>query len=222
MNHLEELRHAIACLDPLERQEEEAHTDCPSPVSEYMTREEFLQFQERSSIQYEYINGIIRQIIGPSVAHCMVTQNLVGAIRTRLQGRQCKAFSSGIQLDLALEDDQVIYRPDLFVVCESEGWCKDYAGTPKLVVEVISPSTHYIDKREKLVNYRRVPSLDEYVVVAQKCVELTIYRRTEDWAPKIVNSLHASAQLCSLGFSIPLVEIYEHVFSGRIVSNSKL
>jgi Uma2 family endonuclease len=240
MNTLKEIRHAIDRLSHLERQElfcylqpadgllhtgdamKGTRTDCTSSASDYLTREEFLEFQERSSTPYEYINGVIRQIIGPSVAHCIVTQNLCDAIRARLRGRRCKTFSSGPRLNMTLDCDEVIYRPDLFVACENSGGCQDCTQTPKLVVEVVSPSTQDIDKREKLANYRRVPSLDEYVVAAQKCVELTIYRRAENWAPDVVNSLHAAAELRSLGLSIPLVEIYERVFSDRIAANSTL
>src|SRR5690242_1856631 len=104
MNNVQEIRHIIA------------HPSCGE--LKYMTREEFLHVQERSSIAYEYVNGVIRQIDGPTLAHCLLTQNFCQAIRARLRGSQCEVFSSGVQLNLTLRNDEVVYRPDLFVACQ--------------------------------------------------------------------------------------------------------
>src|SRR5262245_55781915 len=52
----------------------------------YIAREEFFEFQERSSIDYEYVNGVIRAMNGPSVAHCLITQNIFRAVDGRVRG----------------------------------------------------------------------------------------------------------------------------------------
>jgi Uma2 family endonuclease len=183
---------------------------------EYMTREEFLEFQERSPVAYEYVNGIIRAMSGPSVAHGLITQNIFLAITPLLRGGPCQAFCTGVQLNLTLGDDELVYEPDLYVSCDRSAWDEKWIPNPRFVVEVLSPSTQHIDRREKAVNYRRVPTLDEYVLAAQTRPELTIYRRAERWVPDIVSGPRGVAEFRSLDVSVPLTEIYERVFSGSM------
>jgi len=76
-------------------------------------------------------------------------------------------------------------------------------------VEVLSPATEQIDRKEKAVNYRRAPSMEEYVIASQKRAELTIYRRAARWLPEIVSGMGAVAEFRSLGMSVPLSVIYE-------------
>jgi Uma2 family endonuclease len=241
MTHFEDLRHTLAQLSRAERRDLFAWLDRSNellygpdriedakatygpaaPVPEYMTRDEFLEFQEQSAIPYEYVNGIIRQISGPSIAHCRLTQNLFDAVRTRLRGSPCEAFCAGLQLNLTLgaaahvtdrREDEIVYKPDLFVVCDTRGWGKNWVPNPKLVVEVLSPSTQYIDRREKLVNYSRTPSLEEYVIVAQNRVEIAVHRRAQNWVGELVSGPRGVAELRSLGLAVPMAEIYEHAF----------
>jgi Uma2 family endonuclease len=232
MNRFEEIRHALARLSDAERRAliawlqrpnellygadrvEEPQSAYATPLPEYMTREEFLDFQERSPIPYEYINGIIRQVSAPSVAHGLVTQNIFRVVDSHLRGGPCKPFCTGVQLSLTLGEDEIVYIPDLYVSCDRTAWDDRWIPNPKFVVEVLSPSTQHIDRREKAANYCRVPSLDEYVIAAQKRAELTIYRRAGQWSPEIVSGPRAVAEFRSLGLSVPLAEIYEDVFSG--------
>jgi Uma2 family endonuclease len=98
------------------------------------------------------------------------------------------------------------------VSCDRDAWDKYGIPNPKFVLEVLSPSTQQIDRKEKAVNYRRVPSMEEYVIASQKQAELTIYRRAARWLPEIVSGLHAMGDFRSLGVSVSLAEIYEDVF----------
>jgi Uma2 family endonuclease len=186
----------------------------------YMTREEFLEFQEQSPVADEYVNGIIRALSGPSVAHGLVTQNIFRAVDSHLRGSPCQSFCTGVRLNLTLGDDRIIYEPDLYVSCDRSAWDKKWIPNPRFVVEVLSPSSQHIDRREKSVNYRRVPTLDEYVLAAQTRPELTIYRRAEHWMPDIVSGMGGVAEFRSLGLSVPLSEIYERVFSGPMPSDA--
>lgn len=190
---------------------EEANPAYQPALPTYMTPEEFFDLEERSPVPYEYVNGVIRAMLGPSLAHCRITQNLFVAVKSRLGTGPCEAFCTGLSLRLWLGDDKIIYKPDLFVSCEPQAWNDRWIPNPKLVVEVLSPSTQHIDRREKAVNYRRVPSLEEYVLISQKRAELTIYRRGEHWLPEVVCGLSATAELRSLGLSVRLAEIFDRV-----------
>ena len=201
---------------------EEPQAAYAAPLPGYMTREEFLDFQERSFTMYEYINGIIRDMSGPSVAHCLITQNIHRALDTHLRGGPCQPFCTGGSVNLTLGNDEIVYHPDVYVSCDRSVWDKRWVPNPKLVVEVLSPSTQHLDRREKAANYRRVASLDEYVIASQKRPELTIHRRAEHWQPDVVMGARATVEFRSLGLSVPLAEIYEGVFSGPPPSDTEV
>jgi Uma2 family endonuclease len=230
MNKFAEIRQALARLNESERREiitwmerygeriygadrvEESQPAYSTPLPELMTLEEFLEFQEQSPIPYEFVNGIIRQMSGPTVAHCTVVQNIFRAIDPHLHKGPCKAFNTGCDVKLALGADKIVYMPDVFVSCDRSVWDEKWIPNPTFIVEVLSPSTQQIDRKEKAVNYRRTASMEEYVIASQRRPELIIYRRAARWLPEIVSGIGAVAEFRSLAVSVPLAVIYEDVF----------
>jgi Uma2 family endonuclease len=225
MNKFEEIRQALVRLSEAERDAmitwllrkgadrvEEAQAAYSTPLPELMTCEEFLELEEPDHIRYEFINGIIRLMSGPSVAHCRIAQNVYAALRAYLRGGPCVPFCAGGNVKLSPGADNIVYKPDVFVSCDQSAWDEKSIPNPKFVVEVLSPSTQQIDRKEKAVNYRRVPSMEEYVIASQKRAELTIYRRAARWLPEIVSGVGAIAEFRSLGMSVPLSVIYEDAF----------
>jgi len=237
MRNFEDLRQALTRLNESERHAimswlsrlndriygadrvEEARPAYATPLPELMTLEEFFEFQERSPIPYEFINGIIRPVSAPSVAHCRVVQNIFRAIDPALRKGPCEPFIAGGEVHLRLGDDKIVYKPDVFVTCDKSVWGEGSIPNPRFVVEVLSPSTQQIDRKEKAVNYRRVPSMEEYVIASQKRAELIIYRRVAHWLPEIVSGDHAIAEFHALGVSVPLSAIYEDVFRDAVPSS---
>jgi Uma2 family endonuclease len=105
----------------------------------------------------------------------------------------------------------VVYIPDLMVVCGKKGVEEDYISAPKVVVEVLSRSTQIIDRREKLLSYMQIPSVEEYLVVSQRNIEVTIHRRAKNFLGERFRDREASVEIASLQLSVPLAEIYEDV-----------
>lgn len=232
MNRFEEIRDSLTRLSEAERDAmitwllrqstgrvEEAQPDYATRLPELMTLEEFLEFQEQSPIRYEFINGIIRQVSGPTVAHGVVAQNIFRAVDSHLRKGPCHAFINGCDVKLTPGTDQIVYVPDVFVSCDRSVWDEKWIPNPKFVVEVLSPSTAQIDRKEKAFNYRRVPSMEEYVIASQKRAELTIYRRASRWLPEIVSGMGAIVEFRSLGLSLPLSVIYEDVLRELVPSS---
>jgi len=224
MNQFEEIRQSLTRLSAAERDAmitwllrqrpdriEEAHPAYTTPLPELMTLEEFLEFQQESPIRYEFVNGIIRPVGGPTVAHGIVAQNIFRAIDSHLRKGPCHAFISTCDVKLTPGTDEIVYVPDVFVSCDRTVWDEKWIPNPKFVVEVLSPSTAQIDRKEKAATYRRVSSVEEYVIASQKCAELTIYRRAARWLPELVSGMEAIAEFRSLGVSVPLAVIYEEV-----------
>ncbi|MFN9859525.1 MAG: Uma2 family endonuclease, partial [Pseudanabaena sp.] len=82
---------------------------------------------------------------------------------------------------------------------------------PSLIIEVLSPSTAMLDRREKLFNYQKLESLQEYVMVSQTEIKVELYRRDpEGWLVQSL-SIGESLQLQSIDLAIALADIYEDI-----------
>jgi len=77
------------------------------------------------------------------------------------------------------------------------------------MIEVLSKSTEAVDRREKLISYRQIETLQEYVLVAQDRMEVTVFRRGDNWQPEVLQRLDQNLRLASLDFSLPLKAVYE-------------
>jgi len=97
------------------------------------------------------------------------------------------------------------------VTCNPAGIEKQFLRFPTLVVEVLSPSTETIDRREKKMNYLQLHTLDEYVLVAQERREVTVYRRATGWQAEIFSDDGAVVEFKSVKQAMTVREIYEDV-----------
>ena len=235
MSRFEEIRQLLARLSEAERDAmitwllrqgpdrvEEARPAYRTPLPELMSREEFLDLEDQDSSRYEFVNGIIRLMSAPSVAHCRIVQNIYVALHAHLRGGPCVPFCTGGNVKLSPGMDEIVYKPDVFVSCDRSAWDDKWIPNPKFVVEVVSPSTEQIDRKEKAFNYRRVPSMEEYVIASQKRAELTIYRRAARWLPEIVSGTAAIAEFRSLGMSLPLSVMYEDALRELVPSSDEV
>ncbi len=133
---------------------------------------------------------------------------MFAAFHGHLRGRPCSSFINNFKLHLEVNESKFFYYPDVMVACGPQADIR-FCTNPRLIVEILSPSTERTDRREKALNYRQIPALEEYVLVAQRTVEVTIYRRSEQWAPLILSSLEETAEFRSIELSLPLGKIYE-------------
>jgi Uma2 family endonuclease len=178
----------------------------------FMTEEEYLEFERNSPMRHEYVNGVVYAISGASLAHNRIISRLHFALHRRLRSGPCEVFMQDLKLKLTPDADKFFYYPDLMVSCDRAGWCKQWILNPRLVIEVLSSSTKHVDRREKALTYRRIASIDEYVILAQHSHQLTMQRRNDNWVPHIVSDLTAAVEFQSVGVSVPLAEIYDGVF----------
>lgn len=176
-----------------------------------MSVEEYLEFEEKSPVKHEYINGVVHAMSGASRFHNEITFNLATAFRAHLQGGPCRVYLMELKLYPRLQSDEIFYYPDVMVDCTPGNRGDYFLRTPKLVVEVLSPSTQIIDRREKSITYHAAESIEEYILAAQDEPKLIIHDRAARWAARTVEGLDAVAELRSIGLALPLRQIYEDV-----------
>jgi Uma2 family endonuclease len=175
-----------------------------------LTYSEYLAYEQASPKKHEFLNGQAFAMAGASEDHNVISSNLVACIRPRLRGSGCRVFSSDMKLTIASADNATYY-PDVMVVCDRTDNDIYIKQKPCLLIEVLSPSTAMLDRREKLFNYQKLESLQEYVLVSQSEIKVELYRRDpEGWLVQSL-SMGESLQLQSIDLAIALAEIYEDV-----------
>jgi Uma2 family endonuclease len=185
----------------------EYSTDVSEPL--FMSWNEYLVFEEQSPYRHEYINGAVYAMSGASLAHNQIAQELVVAFRSHLRGGPCKPFFLEAKLEIRAGRDRIMYYPDAMVSCRPEDRTEQIVRNPRLVVEILSPSTQHIDRREKAMTYQRVEAIEEYVLIAQDQPRVIVHRRAEDWRPMAYSSLDAQVEFRSIDLQMALAQIYQ-------------
>lgn len=174
-----------------------------------MTLERYRAFEENSALRHEYVNGLVYAMSGASLAHNRITRKLLALLEGYLKGGPCEPFVLDTRLEIRADSDEIVYYPDLMVACQPADWTDKCVRNPTFVVEVLSPSSQYVDLREKAMTYHRVPSIEEYLVLAQDEVRAVLHRRSEGWRPRVHARADALIECRSLKLSVPLGQVYE-------------
>jgi Uma2 family endonuclease len=176
-----------------------------------LTVEEFLEIENGGGARHEYIAGEMFEMRQPMPRHGLIVANLLGKFREHLATRPSRIVTTDLGVRLRVEKVDVFYRPDIMVACgpfTPAALDLPYLTDPSVIVEVFSPITEDIDRREKALNYRRIASLEEYVLIAQRSPLAIISRRSCDWTPVVLTGIDAVVESCSVELSMSLKEIY--------------
>lgn len=179
-------------------------------LREKISIEEYLEGEKVSQTKHEYVCGAVYAMAGASRNHNRIIINLSSRLHERLIDSGCEVFSSDMKVRV---DAETFYYPDVVVSCDSDNNDRYVIEEPRLVIEVLSHSTERTDRGEKLFTYRRVPSLQEYVIVAQDRVYTEIYTRlnNEDWATEVFTEIDETVNLTSVEFDLNVNDIYRNV-----------
>lgn len=143
-----------------------------------LTLQAFLAWENEQPGRHEFFRGEVFAMVGARRAHGCVVANLMRHLGNHLAGSPCRAFSEGMKLQIA--DDTILY-PDLFVTCDKSDLSTDLVfRAPMLVIEVLSPSTQGYDRSAKFALYRRVASLQEYILIDPDTRRVEAFRRGAD------------------------------------------
>jgi Uma2 family endonuclease len=174
--------------------------------------DEYLAGELKSDIRHEYIGGLVYAMAGTSSEHNIICQNLLIALRSHLRGQTCRVYIESVKLKLRMADEDIFYYPDLMVTCDPRDTERYFTRFPRVLIEVLSPDTERIDRREKFSSYTQIESLEEYILVAQDQPEVTVFRRAGSWRPEVANQPGQQLRLESLDFTLLLSAIYESAF----------
>jgi len=177
----------------------------------YVSEADYLIGEELPGPRHEYVDGQIFAMAGATKTHGTIALNIGVALRAQLRGTPCRAWVADMKVSVATA--RSYYYPDVVATCAEEDLRLDspqnFVTAPKLIVEVLSPSTEKTDRREKWLAYRQLDSLQEYILVDQERQWVEVFRRNETGWMQEIATAGESISLSSLGISLALTDIYE-------------
>ena len=179
-----------------------------------LTVAEYLAIERKAEYKSEFFNGEMFVMAGASRAHNRIKDNVIGELYIRLKGGPCQTFSSDQRV---MVDRTGLYTyPDIVILCgegEYDPADQDTLLNPVAIIEVLSPSTEKYDRGAKFRSYQQIPSLQEYILVAQDEAVCDRYVRLADgsWALVSFVGMEASLALTTVAAQIPLVDVYAGV-----------
>lgn len=177
------------------------------------TAEDYLTLERTAPYKSEFHAGQIYAMVGASREHNLVSGNVFRELSLQLKSRPCEAYVNDMRVRAAQAKNY--YYPDIAVVCgqpELEDKHGDTLLNPTLLVEVLSPSTEAFDRGGKFANYRKIPSLREYLLVSTHEPRIEHYvRQGEAWLLTETEGLNATLVLEAIGCTLALGEVYDKV-----------
>ena len=174
---------------------------------------EYIALEEASDIRHEFHDGEILAMAGGSFEHSIISANIVGELRSALKGKPFRVAESNLRVRTSPRGRYVY--PDASVFCGPPQFDPDDTRhltilNPRVVIEVLSPSTEAYDRGDKFAKYREIESFEEYILISQDRpnVESILRQGGDAWSFRTYSEMESAAVIRSLQIEIPLSEIY--------------
>ncbi len=180
-----------------------------------VTAEEYLAFERDSESRHEFLDGEVIAMAGESLSHSRVCSNILRESGNRLKGRPCEALSPNMKVRTSAAS--LYAYPDLTIVCGEPQFHdskKDVLINPRVIFEVLSPSTENYDRTVKFQRYRMGnETLTDYVLVSQERAFVEHFRKATDgqWLYRSFSNLSEILDLDGINCELKLTEIYDRV-----------
>jgi Uma2 family endonuclease len=181
----------------------------PKPAQ--LSPAQYLEWEVKSSVKHEYVDGEIYAMSGASRRHNLLATNILRrAANAAAEHGGCQVFGSDMRI--RVEARNSCYYPDVSACCDQNDRDELYLTSPCFIIEVLSPSTASIDRREKRASYATLISLFEYGIVDQDRMRVELYRRhSHGWRSYILSQPDDIVELSCLGLRLALSQIYEGI-----------
>ena len=179
-----------------------------------LTPEQYLARERAAEFRSEFFRGEMFAMAGASKQHTRIKDNLARHTGNQLENGPCAVYTSDLRVKVSATG--LYTYPDMVVECDEpmlEDKFRDTLLNPRVIVEVLSDSTEKYDRGEKFAQYRELPSLQEYVLVAQDraLVERFVRQPDDNWLLTAFSGLTQTFEYGTLPARVPLAEIYRGV-----------
>ncbi|MGL4618411.1 Uma2 family endonuclease [Chroococcidiopsis sp.] len=182
-----------------------------NPDYKYMSFQEYLEWEEHQEFKYEYLNGEVYAMTGGTIPHNIVAVNLTTTIKNYLRGGSCRVYMADAKV--CVSEEGPCYYPDVVVSCdERDRQATKFLQYPCLIVEVLSPGTEAYDRGGKFTQYRRIPTLKEYVLIDTEKVSVECFRLNDRGFWELhPYEIGDEVEFTSIDLRFPIALVYEDV-----------
>lgn len=178
-----------------------------------VSAEEYLAIDRAAECRSEFLDGEIIAMSGGSLRHSRLQINLAVVVEAALRGSSCQSFSADLRVRVS---PRMYAYPDLTVVCGEPVLAderQDILLNPRVIIEVLSPSTENYDRGIKFRRYWGIESLTDYILVAQDQILIEQYSRQDahTWTLRDYDTAADTLRIESIGISLPLAAIYDRI-----------
>lgn len=193
----------------------------PLPSKQVATVAEYFRMEHVAAAKHEFRDGRIIAMAGNSYNHCVIAANTIMALGLQLKGKPCRVLDSNLRVGIpgtalyTYPDASVFCGPPHMDAADPTGMT---ATNPRVIVEILSESTEAYDRGEKFNRYRRLDSLQDYVLIRQDAPGIeTFHRQAEGtWLFSSVSGLAAAVHIAGLQIDLALADVYAGVeFTAR-------
>ncbi|HEX8265996.1 MAG TPA: Uma2 family endonuclease [Pyrinomonadaceae bacterium] len=187
----------------------------PQEKARRHTPEEYLELERQSDVRHEYYEGEIYAMAGETLKHSQICVNLAREVSSQLKGKPCQALSPNMKV--RAQTKGLFAYPDLTVVCGEpifHDQKRDVLLNPRVIFEVLSPSTERYDRTMKFFKYRQeIQDLTDYIIISQDSAFIEHYEKQADgrWVHTVVGGLENVLNVASINCVLSLAEIYDRV-----------
>jgi Uma2 family endonuclease len=183
-------------------------------AKQWVIEDEYLAMENASPEKHEYFNGEVWAMAGGSPKHAQLAFNVAGALSSRLRGKPCRG--AGSDQRVRVEGTGMSTYPDVLVVCPPERYDERDPNAllnPRVIIEVLSPSTENYDRSGKFEHFKRIAELTDYLLISQDRVLVEHFRRGENGAWLLRSYLQRADEITleDIEVTLPLEEIYERL-----------
>ena len=183
-------------------------TDRSNPVCSAESVEEYLRLEAELNDRHEFVDGWMFMMAGGSVQHAQIALRLAAKLLEATDDTECEVVGSDVKLQIG----EVHYYPDVMVSCDQSKLERRFFKSPCFIAEVLSTNTAPIDRGEKLLIYRTIPSLQTYVLLAQDTMRAEVYSRLtgDTWRYEVLEG-DAILEIPCAGSKLPVSSLYKGV-----------
>ena len=188
-----------------------------APAHHRFTFDDYLRIEDDSVIRHEFLDGRVSAMAGGSPEHARICANVITLLNVALRTRPCSVYTTDLRIRVRATG--LATYPDVSVICgrpelDPADPKRHTALNPKLLVEVLSPSTEEYDRGEKFENYQQIESLEEVVFVHHDARKVVVWRRTgPSWqATEYVDGVIPLA----LGCELSVAAVYRDPLAGAL------
>ena len=186
-----------------------------SPRSGRVSFEEYYAAEQKAETRSEFLDGMVRPMAGASEEHGAVTSILGELLSPHLRATgRCRFRDQDTQVPIP--EFNVYTYPDGVIACPPRFAARPRGAllNPKVIFEVLSPSTEAYDRGDKFRFYQSLETFEEYVLISVGEPKVEVFGSASSWVVRTYDGLDAVVRLDSVGLDLPLREIYQDIVFG--------